>query len=168
MRTWLIVLCLLVLASCASKPSKETTKSITESISYTSNGAVRAEIVDAPETVRYQVKPGITYVNPEPAALNELPTYPPSLLVKQLDPVEVIVRVIVNAAGSVESATITRNSSEEQAFADATVTAVKGWIYTPLKRVEGSSAEALPFSQEYRFTFKQVDGRAVVSSGGSR
>jgi outer membrane biosynthesis protein TonB len=40
---------------------------------------------------------------------NAVPTYPPALLIKRLDPVEVVVRVIVNTTGSVDSATIASN-----------------------------------------------------------
>ena len=128
----LILFCLSVLASCASKPNKlgmKLGKPIvelsSETTAYTSNGAVSAEIIFAPEESRYKVTVGVSFVNPEPAALNPTPIYPPYLLAKRLDPIEVIARVIVNAAGSVDTATITRNSSQEQAFADATLTAVK-------------------------------------------
>lgn len=164
-RTPLIVFCLCVLASCASKPSGETTKPSSGTTSYTSNGAVKAEIVVAPEGSRYKATPSVSYINPEPAAPNTVPTYPPFLLANRLDPIEVIARVVVNAAGLVETATVTHNSSQEQAFSDATLTAVKGWTFSPLKRIEGLLAEPIPFTQEYRFTFKQVDGRAVVYSG---
>jgi TonB family protein len=172
LHTALILFCLSVLACCASKPSKLGMKLgkseldlSNETTAYTSNGAVSAEIIVAPEESRYKVTIGVSFVNPELAAPNATPIYPSYLLVKRLEPIEVIARVIVNAAGSVETATITRNSGQEQAFADATLTAVKGWTFSPLKRIEGALTEALPFTQEYRFTFKQADGRAIVYSG---
>ena len=168
MRTTLIVFWSCILASCASKPGKETIEPIGETTSYSSNGDVKAEIVVAPERFRYQVTPGVSYVSPEPAAPNAVPIYPPFLLAKRLDPIEVIVRVIVNGAGSVETVTVMHNSSQEQAFSDETLAAVKGWTFSPLKRIEGLLAQPIPFSQEYRFTFKQVNGRAVVSSGVGR
>ncbi|WP_256645570.1 hypothetical protein [Thermomonas paludicola] len=34
-----------------------------------------------------------------------------------------------------------------------------------LSAVAGSRVEALPFTQEYRFTFSQVNGRPLVVSG---
>jgi TonB family protein len=160
----LMALCLCVLASCA-KPSKLTIAPGADTTSYTSNGAVKAEIVVAPEGSRYKNAPGVSYTNPEPERLNPVPTYPSYLLAKRLEPVEVIARVIVNATGSVDTVTITLNSSQEQAFSDATLTAVKTWTFRPLKRTEGLVTEPLPFTQEYRFTFKQVDGRAIVYSG---
>jgi TonB family protein len=171
LHTALILFCLSVLASCASKPSKlgmklgKPTEPSVETTAYTSNGAVSAEIILAPEESRYKVTFGVSFANPTPTALNATPIYPSDLLAKRLDPIEVIARVIVNAAGSVDTASITRNSSAEQAFADATLTAVKGWTFSPLKRIDGALTEPLPFTQEYRFTFKQADGRAIVYSG---
>jgi TonB family protein len=110
----------------------------------------------------------VIFINPEPSSKNAVPNYPPELLIKRLDPVEVVVRVIVSTVGSVESAKIANNSSMEQAFADETLLAVKRWTFSALQRIDGSSSQPLPFSQEYRFTFKQIDGRAVVSSGTGR
>ncbi|MBL8524976.1 MAG: energy transducer TonB [Betaproteobacteria bacterium] len=165
LRTPLTVFCACVLASCASKPGKLTITPGSDTTSYTSNGAVNAEIVVTPGVARYQVTPGVSFSNPEPAIENADPIYPAFLLAKRLDPVEVIARVIVNGAGTVDTATVVRNSSEEQAFADATLAAVKGWTFRPLKRTEGLVVDALPFTQEYRFTFRQVDGRAIVHSG---
>lgn len=133
--------------------------------SYISSGAVKAEIVAVPESSRYQPSPGVSFVSPEPAPPNAVPSYPPSLLIKRLEPVEVIARVVVNEKGSVDTATVIHNSSQEPAFADATLAAVKTWTFSPLKRVQGLVVDPLPFTQEYRFTFKQVDGRAVVYSG---
>jgi TonB family protein len=166
-RTLLIVFSACALASCASKPRQEATspKPTAATTSYTSNGEVDAQVVAAPEESRYRVTPGISFANPEPARLNDVPTYPPVLLVKRLDAIEVIARLIVNAAGSVETATVIQNSSQEQAFADATLTAVKAWTFSPLKRITGQVTEPLPFTQEYRFTFTQINGRAVVQSG---
>lgn len=164
LRTPLIIFCLCALAACVSKLNKKPAKPIGD-ISYTSDGAVKAEIVVAPGVARYQVTPGVSFSNPEPATENPDPIYPPALLDKRLEPAEVIVRVIVNGAGTVETATVIRNSSEEKAFADATLAAVKTWMFRPLKRTEGLVVEALPFTQEYRFTFRQVNGRAIVSSG---
>ena len=165
LRMTLMVSCACVLASCASKPSKLAVVPGRDTSSYSSNGAVNAEIIAAPEGSRYEVKPGVIYILPVAAAPNPVPTYPPFLLAKRLEPIEVIARVIVNAAGSVDTATVIQNSSQEQAFSDATLVAVKTWTFSPLKRTEGLLTEPIPFTQEYRITFKQVDGHAVVFSG---
>jgi hypothetical protein len=41
------------------------------------------------------------------------------------------------------------------------------WKFIPLERVTGDRIEALPFTIEYRFVFRQVNGRAVVESGNA-
>ena len=155
-----IALATCAIASCASKPAKEVSRT-----SYTSDGSVKAEIVAAPEGSRYEVTPGVGYISPEPAAQNAMPQYPPELLAKNLDPIEVIARVVVNEAGSVEAATLVGSTSQERAFSDGALATVKTWTFIPLQRVEGLNAEPIPFTQEYRFTFKQVNGRAIVESG---
>ncbi len=66
------------------------------------------------------------------------------------------------------AAVIGGGNGDEAAFAEAALSAVRGWIFAPLMQVTGDKAEPLPFSQDYRFTFRQVDGRAVVDSGGTR
>ncbi len=157
-----------VVGGCASKRALDNTTLVSQITSYASNGDVKAEVIDAPERARYKATKGVTFISPEPWEKNAVPSYPPALLVKRLDPVEVVVRVIVNTTGSVDSATIANNSSQEQAFAEETLAAVKRWAFSPLQRVEGASIQPLPFSQEYRFTFKQIDGRAVVSSGSGQ
>ena len=91
--------------------------------------------------------------------------YPPELLAKNLDPIEVIARVVVNETGSVQIATLVGSTSQETAFSDGALAAVRTWTFVPLQRVEGLNAEAIPFTQDYRFTFKQVNGRAIVESG---
>ncbi len=147
-------------ASCASKPAKEVSRT-----SYAADGSVKAEIVAAPEGSRYEVIPGVDYISPEPAAQNAMPEYPPELLAKNLDPIEVIARVVVNETGSVQIATLVGSTSQETAFSDGALAAVRTWTFVPLQRVEGLNAEAIPFTQDYRFTFKQVNGRAIVESG---
>jgi len=58
-------------------------------------------------------------------------------------------------------------SGGEPAFREAVLSAVGRWTFIPLKRVTGDKVERLPFTQDYRFTFRQVDGRAVVESADS-
>ncbi len=157
-----------IVNGCATKPAFDEAKAGIQTTSYASNGDVKAEVIDAPERARYKATEGVIFINPEPSDKNAVPNYPPELLVKRLDPVEVVVRVVVNTSGSVESATIANNSSTEQAFSRETLAAVKRWAFSPLQRIEDAKVQSLPFSQEYRFTFKQIDGRAVVSSGTAR
>jgi TonB family protein len=163
-----ILLAAWAVGGCASKRALDNATPASQITSYASNGDVKAEVIEAPERARYKATKGVTFISPEPWEKNAVPKYPPGLLIKRLDPVEVVVRVIVNTVGSVDSATIANNSSEEQAFAEETLAAVKRWAFSPLQRIEGSSVQPLPFSQEYRFIFRQVDGRAVVTSGSGQ
>jgi TonB family protein len=163
-----ICLAMWVVVGCATKRGTDVAEPAGQITSYASNGDVKAEVIDAPEQARYKATEGVIFVNPEPSSKNAVPNYPPELLIKRLDSVEVVVRVIVSTAGAVESAKIAHNSSAEQAFANETLAAVKRWTFSPLQRIDSASSQPLPFSQEYRFTFKQVDGRAVVSSGAGR
>jgi TonB family protein len=134
---------------------------------YAADGAVSAEIVDAPEgNARYQPMPGSSYLSPLPMRENAKPEYPPALLDRRLPPAMLVVRLIVDGAGKVADARIIENASAEAAFAEAVLAAVRGWTFFPLKRVTGRQVEPLPFTQDYRFTFRQVNGRAVVEAGG--
>lgn len=151
------------LAGCASQAHKGESRA-----GYAADGAVSAEIVDRPETVRYQPVPGSTYSSPSPIRENAKPGYPPALLEKRLQQVAVVARIVVDGTGAVEHAELVENTSDESAFGDAVLSAVRGWIFTPLKRITGDRIEPLPFTQDYRFTFSQVNGRAVVESAGLR
>ena len=149
------------MAGCASQAHKAELRE-----GYAADGAVSAEIVDRPETSRYQPVPGSTYSSPLPIRENAKPDYPPGLLVQRLPEAAVVVRIIVSGAGVVERAEVIENTSEQQAFGDAVLSAVRTWTFRPLRRVTGDKIEPLPFTQDYRFTFKQVNGRAVVESAG--
>lgn len=134
---------------------------------YVADGAVSAEVVDAADgDARYQPMPGSSYLSPLPMRENAKPEYPPALLDRRLPPAMLVVRLIVDGAGKVADARIIENASAETAFAEAVLTAVRGWTFFPLKRVTGRQVEPLPFTQDYRFTFRQVNGRAVVDAGG--
>ncbi|WP_449447342.1 TonB family protein [Thermomonas brevis] len=134
---------------------------------YAADGAVSAEIVDAADGgARYQPMPGSSYLSPLPMRENAKPEYPPALLDRRLPPAMLVVRLIVDGAGKVADARIIENASAEAAFAEAVLAAVRGWTFFPLKRVTGRQVEPLPFTQDYRFTFRQVNGRAVVDAGG--
>ena len=145
-------------SGCASAPRKDAAR-----IAYASDGAVRAEIVDVPSEGRYQAVPGSTYFDPLPIRGNAQPVYPADLLARRLPAMVVVARIVVDGAGAVVRADIVETGGEP-AFGQAVLSAVKDWTFIPLKRVTGDRIERLPFTQEYRFTFSQVNGRAVVES----
>jgi TonB family protein len=152
----------MLFAGCASSPRAPEARE-----GYAADGAVSAEIVDAADgDARYQPMPGSSYLSPLPMRENAKPEYPPALLDRRLPPATLMVRLIVDGAGKVADARIVENGSGEAAFADAVLAAVRGWTFFPLKRVTGRQVEPLPFTQDYRFTFRQVNGRAVVEAGG--
>ena len=149
-------------SGCSSAPRKGAGHA-----AYASDGAVSAEIVDAPSGGRYQALPGSTYFNPLPIRDNVQPAYPSELLARRLPAMVVVARIVVDGTGAVERADVVESAGDEPAFGDAVLSAVRGWTFIPLKRVTGDRIERLPFTQDYRFTFSQVNGRALVESGGN-
>ena len=157
-----VVVLLSAVAGCASQPAAPPPRE-----GYAADGAVSAEIVETADAdARYQPMPGSSYLSPLPVRGNAKPEYPPALLDRRLPPAEVVVRLIVDGAGKVADARIMENAGGEPAFAEAVLVAVRGWTFFPLKRVTGRVVEPLPFTQDYRFVFRQVNGRAVVELGG--
>lgn len=146
-----------VLAGCASQAHKTEPRE-----GYAADGAVSAEIVDRPDAARYQPVVGSSYLGPLPIRENARPEYPSSLLARRLPAAVVVARIVVDGAGAVARAEVVESTSEEPAFRDAVLSAVGSWTFIPLKRITGDKVEPLPFTQEYRFTFKQLNGRAVV------
>jgi len=126
--------------------------------------------------------PGEQYDYPFPFHENAPPAYPDALLAKQLPPVSVKVRLIVDESGSVtEAAPLDSAASEDPEFFGAIQTAVRDWKFTPLVRITAApertvivfpggratysgKATALPFHQDYEFTFTQRDGKGFVST----
>ena len=151
----------MLVAGCASSPHASAPHE-----GYAADGAVSAEIVDVADgDARYQPMPGSSYLSPLPMRENAKPEYPSALLDRRLPPATLVVRLIVDGAGKVADARIVENGSGEAAFAEAVLVAVRDWTFFPLKRVTGRQVEPLPFTQDYRFTFRQINGRAVVESG---
>ena len=148
---------------CATAPERKE-----QETAFISDGAVSAEIVDKPTNERYEILPGEQFFRELPKQENARPVYPASLLAKQLEPVSIIARIVVNGTGAVESAEIVESSTAIPDFSESVLVAVKTWTFIPLKRVTGSKIEPLPFTQDYKFTFKQENGRAVVLQGSSR
>ena len=94
---------------------------------------------------------------------NVMTQHRPALITEAFD---LVVRIVVDETGAVARAELVDGSSGEAAFAEAVLSAVRGWAFIPLKRITGARVERLPFTQDYRFTFRQVNGRAVVEFGG--
>ena len=151
----------IALAGCASPAHKLGPRE-----DYAADGAVSADIVDRADAARDQPAAGSTYFNPLPVRENAWPDYPPELLARRLPETTVVARIVVDETGAVARADLVDSSGDEPAFADAVLSAVRGWTVIPLKRITGDKVERLPFTQDYRFTFRQVNGRVVVDFGG--
>jgi TonB family protein len=150
-------------AGCASAPEKKE-----QETSFIFDGAVSADIVDEPTNERYKVLPGEKFFRELPRGENARPVYPASLLAKQLEPVSIIARIVVNGTGEVERAEIVESSTPIPEFSESVLVALRTWTFIPLMRVTGSKFEPLPFTQDYKFTFTQENGRAIVVQGSSR
>ncbi|MDO5610719.1 MAG: hypothetical protein Q4G62_08140 [Pseudomonadota bacterium] len=83
-------------------------------------------------------------------------------MARQLPPVTVRVRMVVDVTGGVVSVTPLNADEVEPEFISATVDALKGWHFAPLTRTRNGIAEPLPYSEVESFVFRQVNGRAVV------
>jgi TonB family protein len=165
MRTLIASLAFLacLVAGCATTPEETTSQT-----SFLADGVVAAEIVDKPSSERYEIRPGEQFFSEVPRRENVRPAYPTQLLVERLGPISVTARIVVNASGEVEKAEIVESSAAIPQFSESVLAAVKTWTFLPLKRVVGNKLEPLPFTQDYKFTFKQENGRAVVVQGSPR
>ena len=145
---------------CASKPV-----AVQDQAPYQASGTVDGTVLDAPSTEQYEARAGESFLRPHKVPDNAPPIYPAHLLSSRLPPVEVQVRIVVNAEGSVTSATaLGQADGAAQPFLDAVVSAVWGWRFYSLFKIDASGhAVKLPFHQDYSFTFKQVNGKGVVS-----
>jgi hypothetical protein len=146
------------------------------------SGNVAMTPIDAPQEQSYSMADDAQWVAPTPFDENEAPVYPPDLLAANLPPITVRVRVVVDEGGVVtESSAIDVPPDYPQFFA-AVQAVTGGWKYWPLVKVlpapgtrseiffsgyvstyEGQ-ATALPFHQDYDFTFTQKDGKGNVTS----
>ena len=86
---------------------------------------------------------------------------------ERLEPVEVIVRIVVSKSGFVDNAEVVDPRPSHAEFSDSVLHAVRTWSFIPLQRVTGNKIEPLPFTQDYKFIFKQVNGRAEVTQGSA-
>ncbi|MEO8314154.1 MAG: TonB family protein [Pseudomonadota bacterium] len=160
----MVRICALVLVAvlalgggCKSVPKKSPTRT-----TYTSEGDVSAQRVQAQRQAQYQSDSGSTYTGSHPAKDNAVPQYPAGLLSSRLPSVSVTVHVVVDDAGMVSDATVAGGESLQPEFADAVLSAVRSWRFDPLRRITEGKVEALPFSDQFQFVFTQVNGRAVV------
>lgn len=148
------------------------------------SGDVAMTEVSAPGEQSYAMGDA-QWVAPSAFYENEAPAYPPELLAANLAPIKVRVRVIVNERGVVADSTALEAPPDYPQFFAAVQAVVGGWRYWPLVKVlpapgvrseiafngfvstYDGQATALPFHQDYEFTFTQKDGQGVVETGAA-
>ena len=168
-------LMVLVATGCAAKKAIEP--------SAPREGEVKGRIVTAESAEAYpQPERGESYFGPFEFDDNAPPQYPAALLARQLPPSTVRVRLVVDEGGRVTRCLPSGAATDFPEFFTAVQTAVLTWRFDPLVKMEGGSgrttisyhgvsrhfqgkAYALPFSQDYEFTFTQRDGKGTVSAG---
>jgi hypothetical protein len=145
------------------------------------SGYVGATVVETENTEHYEIKSDSYYDYPVQAQSNAMPVYPDELLAARLPPVRVKVRVIVSEAGFVSQCSpIDPAGAVDPRFVAAIQDVVRGWRYMPLvlikrgpaktsiiahgnKTTYEGTATALPFHEDYEFTFRQSDGKGSAS-----
>jgi hypothetical protein len=163
-----------VLVGCATN----TTKSDNDQAHR--RGQVSGNLIEAPAADQYAASPGIRFQQPTPSPDNALPDYPSRLLSQHLAGVEIKIRLVVDEHGAViQTQPLQAISDPLQPFLRAVESAVSHWQFIPLIKLAdapGSStvvigdtsllfdgqATALPFHQDYAFTFEQVNGQPIV------
>lgn len=103
------------------------------------------------------------------------PMYPPSLLSRCLEPVDIDALLIVGTDGKVDDVRVTdetQANAERKLFIFATREAAKQWQFNPLTirywtadangEPHETSSETRPFSLGYTFHFECRDGRAIT------
>ena len=170
-------LCLLLVcagAGCAAKKPAQPAVPPVGSVAFTK--------IEAPSEEGYKVASGEHYAPPQAFHENAFPTYPAELLEKRLPPVSVKVRLVIDAGGRVvQVEPLDSADPGDPAFFAAVEAVTREWRYMPLVRVvegEGRTdvvfhgliatydgkATALPFREDYEFTFTQRDGRGFVET----
>jgi hypothetical protein len=147
-----------------------------------SGNVAMTEVIAADEQ-SYAMASSEQWVAPTPFYENEAPVYPPELLAANLAPTKVRVRVVVDEHGVVTDSTARDTPPDYPQFFAAVQAVVGAWKYWPLVKVIPSTdgtrteiefhgfvsryegkATALPFHQDYDFTFTQKDGQGIVTS----
>ena len=145
-------------------------------------GNVAVTEVTAADEPSYPMASNEHWVAPTPFGENEAPAYPPELLAANLPPVKVRVRVVVDEHGVVSSSSAIAAPPDYPQFFAAVQAVVGAWKYWPLVKVVPApgvrteivfsdsvstydgQATALPFHQDYEFTFTQRDGQGTVTT----
>ena len=153
------------LASCASHSPVKDSLAKKDNLGSSSDGIVKDISIIPANGSQYPEIPGATYLKIVPAPENAMPIYPEQLLAKRMPPVAIAVTTVVNANGSVESAEIEGSDGEDPLFEQATLTAIRAWHFTPLRRVRAGKTELLPTTEHFIFIFSQINGKAVVTPG---
>lgn len=128
-------------------------------------GEVSESIVESDAASRYVIEPGQTYESPVVLGEYSLPEYPADRLADRLPPIEIVVRVVVGSEGLVERVDpLCETNDGNRAFYDATKDALMRWEFSPfrIKDEATSIVRDLPFHQDYRFVFRQIDGKPLV------
>ncbi|TXI50100.1 MAG: hypothetical protein E6Q50_05950 [Lysobacter sp.] len=128
-------------------------------------GEVSESIVESDAASRYVIEPGQTYESPVVLGEYSLPEYPADRLADRLPPIEIVVRVVVGSEGLVERVDpLGETNDGNRAFYDATKDALMRWEFSPfrIKDEATSIVRDLPFHQDYRFVFRQIDGKPLV------
>ncbi len=166
----------LLLVACA-------TQQVIQQVNLPRSGDVAMTEVNASAEQSYAMASSEQWVAPTPFYENEAPVYPPELLAANLPPIQVRVRVVVDEHGVVAESTALEAPFDYPQFFAAVQAVVGAWKYWPLVKVIPSnggtrteivfhgfvstyegSATALPFHQDYDFTFTQKDGKGVVTT----
>jgi hypothetical protein len=165
----------LMLVACA-------TQQAIQQVSLPRSGDVAMTEVIAADENSYAVASNEQWDMPVAFEENAAPVYPPELLAANLPPVTVRVRVIVDEKGIVTDSTAVLAPPDYPQFFAAVQAVVRDWKYWPLVKwlpAEGTKtdiefsgwirtyfgpATALPFHQDYDFTFSQKDGQGIVTT----
>jgi len=143
------------------------------------SGKVGSRLINLQSAGSFKTKKNVRYVQPTPSPFNASPVYPNTLLAKDLPPITIKVRVIVDRLGDVTNVIpLERESNDNFLFIQCIRSAVMKWKFNPLVKVVrgpgqttlvdtfGSKttfsglAVALPFHQDYQFTFHVSDPKA--------
>jgi hypothetical protein len=166
-----------VLAGCRTQPPLEPD---------VRSGIVGANAIETEGAQQYSPEEADSYYDyPIAAPSNALPVYPEGMLAARLPPVRIKVRLIVDEQGVVSQCSpIDPSDAVHPEFVAAIQDAVRGWRFMPLVSIKRGTeqtsvaahghrtiypgrATALPFHEDYEFTFTQRDGKGDASMSGS-
>ncbi len=152
-----------------------------------SHGSVGMEMVAPPPGAsRMELPQTQRFVFPRPLEPVRMPAYPPQLLARALDPVQVCVEIDIGAEGEVMAAHASPdphcgNQRAGAAFLYATVDAVRRWRFEPALLCIAPDASAddpcnhpqvrempTPVRLSYAFRFSQRQGAPIVERSAGR